>query len=258
MPAINNPPSIHQAKKRRKARKGVSFWLETEEGKGRPLQKQNTQMWPISRGGNRGPGKRRWNHTIPQRKTRLQATKIFNAQDEQQFKSAFFYPTHVSHAKADKSSTKRSLDRVARNPKQKRIARTRNGSPQRYAKRGSEERRRHLISFPRARASNRETHGHRRQLLTGVTAYPRANRPQRWCPEPRPSTAKHARTLPPATPPRTSSVLVGRPPGCRILSKQKEATDEEPSGFRRSRGERESGDRNRRRERQKATALKTS
>jgi len=34
-------------------------------------------------------------------------------------------------------------------------------------------------------------------------------------------------------------VLVGRPPGCRILSKQKEATDEEPSGFRRSRGERE-------------------
>jgi len=93
-----------------------------------------------------------WNHTIPQRKTRLQATKIFNAQDERQFKSAFFYPTHVSHAKADKSSTKRSLDRVARNPKQKRIARTRNGSPQRYAKRGSEERRRHLISFPRARA----------------------------------------------------------------------------------------------------------
>ena len=51
MPAINNPPSIHQAKKRRKVRKGVSFWLETEEGKGRPLQKQNTQMWPISRGG---------------------------------------------------------------------------------------------------------------------------------------------------------------------------------------------------------------
>jgi hypothetical protein len=109
MPAINNPPSIHQAKKRRKARKGVSFWLETEEGKGRPLQKQNTQMWPISRGGNRGPGKRRWNHTIPQRKTRLQATKIFNAQDERQFKSAFFYPTHVFHAKADKAQRKDRL-----------------------------------------------------------------------------------------------------------------------------------------------------
>ena len=30
---MNNPPPAHQTKKRRKALKGVSFWLETEERK---------------------------------------------------------------------------------------------------------------------------------------------------------------------------------------------------------------------------------
>ena len=102
----------------------------------------------------------------------------------------------------------------------------------------------HLFTTPRARASSRD--GHRRRLRTTLTAYPRANRHPRRRTEPRPSPVTHA---PNATAQSHQCSLDGFP------DPAEPERDEEPN----QRGAAREGERrDRGRERQKATALKTS